>query len=255
MKFVDLSGKRFGRLLVLCLSDKKGSHKELYWWCLCNCGACKEIRGSLLTQEKVQSCGCYHSEVARVTGSKKKESFVGRHFGRLVVVSEAEPKISSGRSSTRWLCKCECGRETIVTSINLKHGHTTSCGCYIQEKMRKGLRFVTGESKTKEYKRAKEKIRSELKVLHDTEWTPLMEKSLCCYFSSCVLCGSKEKLTTDHVKPLSRGFGLFPGNAVILCMRCNSSKRDRMPDELSNITKERLLFAAESFRVAWSGGF
>lgn len=30
----------------------------------------------------------------------------------------------------KWLCKCDCGNEVIVSSANLKNGSTKSCGCY-----------------------------------------------------------------------------------------------------------------------------
>lgn len=29
---------------------------------------------------------------------------------------------------TRWLCQCDCGKQTIVTTQHLTSGHTTSCG-------------------------------------------------------------------------------------------------------------------------------
>lgn len=33
----------------------------------------------------------------------------------------------------RWLCKCDCGRETTACAVNLKSGDTKSCGCLWQE--------------------------------------------------------------------------------------------------------------------------
>lgn len=36
----------------------------------------------------------------------------------------------------KWLCECECGNETIVTTGNLRKGHTTSCGCYRHKRQR-----------------------------------------------------------------------------------------------------------------------
>lgn len=30
---------------------------------------------------------------------------------------------------TYWLCKCDCGNETVVEGGNLRSGHTKSCGC------------------------------------------------------------------------------------------------------------------------------
>lgn len=32
-------------------------------------------------------------------------------------------------NKAHWICKCECGKETIVQGYNLTSGHTKSCGC------------------------------------------------------------------------------------------------------------------------------
>lgn len=40
----------------------------------------------------------------------------------------------------------------------------------------------------------------------------------------CIYCGSKEKLTVDHILPLSRYGPDSPDNAVMVCAKCNSSK-------------------------------
>jgi len=50
----------------------------------------------------------------------------GQRFGKLVAVRRMEPRPDG---ITRWLCRCDCGREHIVRYANLKNGHTTSCGC------------------------------------------------------------------------------------------------------------------------------
>ena len=47
----------------------------------------------------------------------------GQRFGDLTVIS----KVSGGTS--KWLCRCDCGKETTVYGTNLKRGLTTSCGC------------------------------------------------------------------------------------------------------------------------------
>ena len=57
----------------------------------------------------------------------------GRRFGRLVVVEKA----ASLNGRTRWLCKCDCGKECIVHKRSLLTGNTTSCGCYKAENARK----------------------------------------------------------------------------------------------------------------------
>lgn len=62
--------------------------------------------------------------------SKKFIDLIGQKFGRLIVVKQI------GRSKTGgalWLCRCECDKEVIVQSSNLKNGHTKSCGCLQKE--------------------------------------------------------------------------------------------------------------------------
>jgi hypothetical protein len=40
----------------------------------------------------------------------------------------------------------------------------------------------------------------------------------------CIYCGSKERLTVDHMIPTSRGGPDHPDNAVMVCSSCNSRK-------------------------------
>lgn len=50
------------------------------------------------------------------------ENIVGQRFGLLVVVELHE------RRRVSWLCKCDCGNETVVTTNHLRTSHTQSCG-------------------------------------------------------------------------------------------------------------------------------
>lgn len=50
----------------------------------------------------------------------------GQKFGKLTVITLAYTK----NKKSYWLCKCDCGNETIVRSDTLKSGTTQSCGCY-----------------------------------------------------------------------------------------------------------------------------
>jgi len=54
----DLTGKRFGRLVVVALSDERGNRNQLKWLCQCDCGTQKVIEASLLRDGKTKSCGC-----------------------------------------------------------------------------------------------------------------------------------------------------------------------------------------------------
>jgi hypothetical protein len=57
---VDLTGKRFGRLVVIEKTNKKG--KAAYWLCKCDCGNEKIVKGYHLRAKHVVSCGCYGEE-------------------------------------------------------------------------------------------------------------------------------------------------------------------------------------------------
>lgn len=51
----------------------------------------------------------------------------GQIFGRLTAIERIE-KSKTDRSK-KWLCKCECGKESIVGTNLLTSGRTQSCGC------------------------------------------------------------------------------------------------------------------------------
>lgn len=57
----------------------------------------------------------------------KRQNLEGKRFGRLTAVSPTEKRESTG--CVKWLCKCDCGRETIVSVNALNMGNTKSCGC------------------------------------------------------------------------------------------------------------------------------
>jgi hypothetical protein len=42
--------------------------------------------------------------------------------------------------------------------------------------------------------------------------------------NACIYCGSTEKLTLEHILPLSRGGPNTADNAIFVCKKCNSSK-------------------------------
>jgi 5-methylcytosine-specific restriction endonuclease McrA len=48
------------------------------------------------------------------------------------------------------------------------------------------------------------------------------------YASACVACGSRNKITMDHVVPISRGGRHSEGNLQPLCLSCNSGKCNKL---------------------------
>lgn len=85
----------------------------------------------------------------------------------------------------------------------------------------------------------------------DTKWTLQMEQSIKRLFCCCVLCGTSENLQIDHVRPLSKGFGLEPGNAVVLCKYCNQSKGTKELEDLPEESANKIRDAAMLFKNYW----
>ena len=54
----------------------------------------------------------------------------GHRFGRW----QALRLINRGKKYTEWLCRCDCGNERIVQTMNLRAGISQSCGCLLADK-------------------------------------------------------------------------------------------------------------------------
>jgi hypothetical protein len=64
----------------------------------------------------------------------------GRRFSRLVALGPVERIYVVPRgTAVKWLCKCDCGKETIVFAQCLRNKNTKSCGCLNEEKRRARL--------------------------------------------------------------------------------------------------------------------
>ena len=134
----DLIGQRIGMLTVLSEAepgvDTRG-HPLRRFACRCDCGKEKIANYNNLKTNRIQSCGC--------TRFKKKPpvDLTGQRFGKLTVLAEADAYYQrSGNKKRRWLCKCDCGHETIVLQSNLTASHgTRSCGCLSERNGAKGI--------------------------------------------------------------------------------------------------------------------
>ena len=61
--FVDLSGRRFGRWVVLSLSHIEND--TTFWNAKCDCGVVRSVRSTHLVQKVSRSCGCFRKEQTR----------------------------------------------------------------------------------------------------------------------------------------------------------------------------------------------
>jgi len=105
-RFRDITGQRFGKYVVL--SHVIGQH----WNCRCDCGTEKiQVSHNLLTGQAAMCRDCYHkSRIIDLTGQR---------FGKWTAIRLDRPKF--------WLCRCDCGTESVCAANNLKSGGSTQC--------------------------------------------------------------------------------------------------------------------------------
>lgn len=61
---IDLTGQRFGRLVVESSERvKKNGKSHVYWICQCDCGNRTKVKAIYLTRGETASCGCLSKEI------------------------------------------------------------------------------------------------------------------------------------------------------------------------------------------------
>lgn len=58
----DLTGRRFGRLVVVSRAPN-GKNWRVKWNCICDCGNTRIVYASHLKNGHTQSCGCLNKEI------------------------------------------------------------------------------------------------------------------------------------------------------------------------------------------------
>lgn len=136
-KLQDLTGQRFGRLVV-----KSKSHRDKYgswfWDCDCDCGGSRKIKGAALRMGNVKSCGCivneYKEKKAALSGPKIYEpgeikDRIGLKYAHLTITKFLwKQKTPNNKLKIFYLCRCDCGREREVTLKVLQKNEATTCG-------------------------------------------------------------------------------------------------------------------------------
>ena len=123
---IDLTGQVFSRLTVLQYADEqhqvyyKGRHRTT-WKCQCSCGNICYVTTENLRRGDTPSCGCITRENRRAT----LKDLTGQRFGHLQVLKF----IGTINGNSKYLVKCDCGKEYQIYGNNLTQGNTTSCGC------------------------------------------------------------------------------------------------------------------------------
>ena len=222
----DLTGKRFGKLTVIGLSDKKYINKDKLWECLCDCGNHKTVPLSFF--KRGRSCGC---------ALRKQKSLLGKRFGRLLVTKYCgKNKIGQ----FQWECLCDCGQTKTIVGYVLEKGNSHSCGCLRKEinKKNKNLRqrLKNGEAHRNSLyhtyrKRALEK---------SLEFNLTIEQFEKITKQNCYYCGAEPKerkfsnwenrgingvYVGNGIDRVDNNLGYIEKNCVPCCEQCNSAKK------------------------------
>lgn len=180
-------------------------------------------------------------EIIKWIGARNKD-LSGNKIGKLLIL---EKRRDQNKSITYYLCKCDCGNETIVSGSNLKSQATKSCGClqyeYLTEGQRKPVNDVVCTRIITYYKRnAKSR---------NIKWDLTREKFKELIFLPCYYCGSLNKLMSEAWKSSSilknevphngidrkdNDQGYTESNSVTCCTNCNFAKNSFSFEEFKN---------------------
>lgn len=167
---------------------------------------------------------------------------IGKKFGRLIVKERVE---NSKNRISQFKCICDCGKEKIVLSSNLRQGTTQSCGCLAKERSRE--RSIIGEGEACfNFLLTSYRNRAKLKGL---SFDLTIEEFKILTKKNCTYCGREP--FTIKTKVSCNGIYIYNGidrvdsskgyiieNCVPCCKICNYAKRKLSLQEFKeHITK------------------
>ena len=135
--FIDLTGKRFGRLTVVGIYDRT-PNGCIRWRCRCDCGNEIPVFKSVLMRNNgsIKSCGCvYLDELKKHIGEKKD-------YLEIIGVEQI------GRKG-RIIVRCCCGKEKKMKLSQFYNKNVHSCGCIGVKKGKDSPNYIHGMSKTR----------------------------------------------------------------------------------------------------------
>lgn len=151
----------------------------------------------------------------------KSIDLTGHKYNLLTVVGRTDQKTANGQ--WRWLCKCDCGNETVLNTGNIRYGRTKSCGCLQRRTGEAAPAFKHGRSKTKAYYNELA-MRQKYGIEQETYLGMVTKQE-----GKCAICGAepsnnqhKKRLNIDHCHRT----GAVRGLLCDLCNRALGMMRD-----------------------------
>lgn len=79
-KKIELSGRVFGRLIVLDDTGKRNKSGHVIWACHCECGCLTEVMSNALLHGGTESCGCKNIDVHTKHGHTQSKGKNSREY-------------------------------------------------------------------------------------------------------------------------------------------------------------------------------
>ena len=235
-KEVDLTGQKFGKLLVVEKSEKPITSKNKdqgrrYWKCLCECGKEKIVLGTSLKNGSTKSCGCLYSIRQKDKTTNGFIDLSGKIFGKLLVLNiDHIDRSKNGLDIIYWNCKCDCGNSYIVRGQSLRDGKTRSCGCWRRKILADSYTYESHLVSIYKQYQTGAKGRNILFDLTIEEFGHIISEK-CFYCGKAADKSTRKKDNTvmffyTGIDRIDNNKGYSVDNCVPSCTQCNKSKLD-----------------------------
>lgn len=167
---------------------------------------------------------------------------IGKRFGRLTVIG---PSHINKAEHACWLCRCDCGNETIVDGYNLGR-LTKSCGCLKKEFF--GTPKLPGGIAARNKAVYRHKIGAKQKN-HEQALTD--EQIIALHKENCYYCGAPPSnicslpsgsYTYSGIDRVNNDKGYLIDNVVSCCSFCNKAKGKKSVEEFQEQYKRIQLY-------------
>lgn len=163
-------------------------------------------------------------------------SLENQRFGRLLVSSEYQKRLSSRRIRTFWKCICDCGEETWAQVNMLQSGHKKSCGCLWDSTLAKGEADL--RSKYRSYKCGAKRRELEFK-LTIREFKKIAKQD--CHYCGAVSPTTKQReifngsAKINGIDRKDNLIGYINNNCLPCCKICNRAKGEMSYEEFIDL--------------------
>lgn len=256
-KFIDITGQVFN-LLTAIEPAGKNKYNNTLWKCRCICGNEIIRLGSELTRNKAAySCGCTKKNPNKIIRGINHTGPVGLppipsgfRVGKLTVIKRQDKFTKLGKKvgSVSYLCKCDCGNDTVATATSLVNGKIKSCGCLIKDLIieRANLNYELSGGKTGAFRQIVNIYKGGA-VGRGLQWDlsdefvwEIMQRN--CRYCDTPPCNTRKiNLRTfvhNGIDRVDNNKGYVQDNVVPCCTNCNMLKIDMTEIDFFNKIKD-----------------